>query len=267
MKADDGRIRQVLTNILGNAIKFTDTGGVDVQLSHKGEGAAARLVCTVTDTGIGIEKSQQEQIFDHFTQAEADTTRKFGGTGLGLSITRHILDVMGGRISVKSEAGAGATFQFEIPYDAVGPEELCQLSPAQGAGAAQIMPGLRVLVAEDNQTNRFLLEKYLKDQPIELSFAHDGQEAVEAVERAVPDLIFMDMSMPRMTGIEATHAIREMAIAQPTIVALTAHAFDAEMQACLDAGMDAFLTKPLRKATLLNWIATYQQKGVMTGAA
>jgi PAS domain S-box-containing protein len=267
VKADDGRIRQVLTNILGNAIKSTDTGGVDVQLSHKGEGAAARLICTLPDTGIGIEKSQQEQIFDHFTQAEADTTRKFGGTGLGLSITRHILDVMGGCISVKSEPGAGATFQFEFRYEAACPEELCQLSPAQGAGAAKIMPGLRVLVAEDNQTNRFLLEKYLKDQPIELSFAHDGREAVEAVERAVPDLIFMDMSMPRMTGIEATKAIREMAIAQPTIVALTAHAFDAEMQACLDAGMDAFLTKPLRKATLLNWIATYQQKGVMTGAA
>lgn len=267
VKADDGRIRQVLTNILGNAIKFTDAGGVDVRLSHRGAGARARLVCTVSDTGIGIAKSQQEQIFDHFTQAEADTTRKFGGTGLGLSITRHILDVMGGQISVESEPGAGATFSFEIPYEPAQPDEIRTLTGAHVLGAGKIVPGLRILVAEDNQTNRFLLKKYLKDQPIDLVFAHDGVEAVEAVERMVPDLIFMDMSMPRMTGVEATKAIRKLAIAQPTIVALTAHAFDEEMQDCLDAGMDAFLTKPLRKATLLNWIASYQQTGLVTGAA
>ncbi|MDA5558147.1 hybrid sensor histidine kinase/response regulator [Shimia sp. MMG029] len=267
VKADDGRIRQILTNILGNAIKFTDVGGVDVTLCHEDTEDGQRLVWVIRDTGIGIPKEQQDQIFDHFTQAEAATTRKFGGTGLGLSITRHILDVMGGCISVQSDPGQGATFRIEIPYADAEASELAKLATASADAPEAIAPGLRVLVAEDNQTNRYLLKKFLKDQPIELAFAHDGLEAVEAVEGFAPDLIFMDMSMPRMNGVDATRAIRKMAIAQPTIVALTAHAFDGEMQACLDAGMDDFLTKPLRKATLLNWISNHQQNGFITGAA
>ncbi|WP_422048933.1 ATP-binding protein [Shimia sp.] len=267
VKADDGRIRQVLTNILGNAIKFTDTGGVDVMLRHTCDANGRRLICKVSDTGIGIPKDQQDKIFDHFTQAEAATSRKFGGTGLGLSITRHILDVMGGSIMVESEPGEGATFCVEIPYEDVEQSELSPMQAANTDVPAQIEPGLRILVAEDNQTNRFLMKKYLKDQPLELAFAEDGQEAVEMVEGFAPNLIFMDMSMPRLNGVEATKAIRKMAIAQPTIVALTAHAFDGEMQACLDAGMDEFLTKPLRKVQLLNWIADHQKNGQITGAA
>ena len=267
VKADDGRIRQVVINILGNAIKFTDEGGVDVQLRHVNDALGKRLICEVSDTGIGIPKDQQEQIFDHFTQAEAATTRKFGGTGLGLSITRHILDVMGGGISVQSEPGEGATFCIEFPYEDAEEAQVPAALAANSDEPVQIAPGLKILVAEDNQTNRFLLKKYLKDQPVELAFAHDGVEAVEQMASFAPDLIFMDMSMPRMNGVQATQEIRKMAVAQPTIVALTAHAFDGEMQTCLDAGMDDFLTKPLRKVTLINWIVAFQKRDKVHGAA
>ena len=121
-----------------------------------------------------------------------------------------------------------------------------------------LVPGLRVLVAEDNKTNRFLLKKFLADQPIDLAFAKDGVEAVEQVQSFAPDLVFMDMSMPRMSGLEATREIRGLKITQPSIVALTAHAFDEEMRACLDAGMDDFLTKPIRKAALIEWMVQFQ---------
>lgn len=267
VKADDGRIRQVVTNVLGNAIKFTDKGRVDVVLSHDDSADGSQLLLKVSDTGVGISKEQQAHIFDHFTQAEASTTRKFGGTGLGLSITRHILNVMGGSIQVQSEPGVGSTFSIEIPYEEAETGGIPLPEVANTDAPLTIEPGLRVLVAEDNKTNQFLLQKYLAGQPVELSFANDGLEAVAAVESFAPDLIFMDMSMPNMNGLEATLAIRKMAIAQPTIVALTAHAFEGEMQACLDAGMDDFLTKPLRKATLINWIAEHQKNGTFTGAA
>jgi len=265
VKADDGRLRQVITNIVGNAIKFTEEGGVYLKLSHEADSQGSRLVCEVADTGIGISEENQAHIFDHFTQAEAATTRKFGGTGLGLSISKHILDVMGGSISVESKEGAGATFRMAFPYEeAERPAEL----PGGGDEAPKTLAaGLRVLVAEDNKTNRFLLKKYLADQPIELAFAKDGVEAVEQVQSFAPDLVFMDMSMPRMSGIEATHAIRELNIVQPSIVALTAHAFDEEMQACLDAGMDDFLTKPIRKAVLLEWMLRFQAQLLDEGTA
>lgn len=259
IKADDGRLRQVVTNIVGNAIKFTEEGGVYLTLSHVEDARGKRLICEVSDTGIGISEENQDRIFDHFSQAEAATTRKFGGTGLGLSISKHILDVMGGAISVQSEEGEGAIFRLEVPYEVA---DLCQEAPGHmgQAGTKMLQPGLRVLVAEDNKTNRFLLKKYLADQPIELDFAKDGVEAVDMVQSFAPDLVFMDMSMPRKSGIEATREIRELPIAQPAIVALTGHAFDEEMRACLDAGMDDFLTKPIRKAVLIDWMVQFQSR-------
>ncbi len=259
IKADDGRLRQVVTNIVGNAIKFTEDGGVYITLSHAEDSRGKRLICEVTDTGIGISKENQERIFDHFSQAEAATTRKFGGTGLGLSISKHILDVMGGAISVDSEVGQGATFHLEIPYEEADLRR--EMTGSLGhEGPRKLLPGLRIVVAEDNKTNRFLLKKFFGDQPVELAFAKDGVEAVEVVQTFAPDLVLMDMSMPRKSGLDATREIRELPIDQPAIVALTAHAFDEEMQACLDAGMDDFLTKPIRKAVLIDWIAQFQSR-------
>jgi hypothetical protein len=148
---------------------------------------------------------------------------------------------------------------LEIPYEEADLRHEVTGIPGQ-EGPRKLLPGLRVVVAEDNKTNRFLLKKYLGAQPIELAFANDGVEAVEVVQSFAPDLVLMDMSMPRMSGLDATREIRELTIDQPAIVALTAHAFDAEMQACYDAGMDDFLTKPIRKAVLIDWMAQFQDR-------
>ncbi|TCK98903.1 hypothetical protein BXY66_4146 [Shimia isoporae] len=256
--ADDGRIRQVATNIIGNAIKFTEAGSVTLRLEAPSD---TRLTFSVQDTGIGIPPEKLESIFDHFTQAEASTTRRFGGSGLGLSISRHIVGIMGGEITVESVVGSGSIFRVTLDiekpdFGAVRVEERAQSTPEEGP--IQLKEGLSILIAEDNQTNRFLLGKYLKEQPISLDFAVDGVEALEKVADHDFDLIFMDMSMPRMGGVQATREIRMLPKSQPTIVALTAHAFEEERLACLAAGMDDFLTKPIRKAELLGWIAAFQ---------
>lgn len=255
VKTDDGRLRQVATNIIGNAIKFTQSGSVTVHL-HNCD--AQRLRFSVSDTGIGISKEKLNQIFDHFTQAEASTTRRFGGSGLGLSISRHIVDLMGGDISVTSQVGQGSSFVVDVPVDVPDANDAEVIDPVKAFGAITLDAGLSLLIVEDNQTNRFLLSRYLKDQPISVDYAVDGVEALEKVAQGAYDLIFMDVSMPRMGGIEATREIRQMPILQPSIIALTAHAFDEERQCCLDAGMDDFLTKPIRKADFLRRIATFQ---------
>jgi len=255
VKADDGRLRQVATNIIGNAIKFTEKGSVVVTLSADAQG---RLCFAVRDTGIGISKDKQEQIFDHFTQAEASTTRRFGGSGLGLSISRHIVAAMGGEIQLTSELGKGATFCVCVPVDVLSDATEETPKPATSPISVDLVAGSSILIVEDNQTNRFLLGRYLKDQPVVVDFAVDGVDALEKTAAGPYDLVFMDVSMPRMGGIEATRQIRELPIAQPTIVALTAHAFDDERQACLDAGMDDFLTKPIRKVDFLRRIAEFQ---------
>ncbi|MCP4817572.1 MAG: response regulator, partial [Shimia sp.] len=257
VKADDGRLRQVLTNILGNAIKFTETGSVSLSLSMTREGD---LQFEVTDTGIGIDPDKIEQIFDHFTQAEASTTRRFGGTGLGLSISRHIVDVMGGHISVDSAVGKGSTFRVTVPVEVL---EGFGFVATDGRHARVqefgLKSGLSILIADDNRTNRFLLEKYLKDQPVEVQFAVDGRDALEKVATADFDLVFMDISMPNMGGVQATQEIRKLLKPQPTIVALTAHALEDERHLCVHAGMDDVLAKPIRKVEFLDWIAAFQR--------
>ncbi len=257
VKADDGRLRQVLTNILGNAIKFTETGSVSLSLSMTREGD---LQFEVTDTGIGIDPDKIEQIFDHFMQAEASTTRRFGGTGLGLSISRHIVDVMGGHISVDSAVGKGSTFRVTVPVEVL---EGFGFVATDGRHARVqefgLKSGLSILIADDNRTNRFLLEKYLKDQPVEVQFAVDGRDALEKVATADFDLVFMDISMPNMGGVQATQEIRKLLKPQPTIVALTAHALEDERHLCVRAGMDDVLAKPIRKVEFLDWIAAFQR--------
>lgn len=256
IKADDGRLRQVLTNILGNAIKFTERGSVTLEIRM---GDKNTLCFDVVDTGIGIAEEKLGQIFEHFSQAETSTTRRFGGTGLGLTISRHIVEAMGGRISVASQLGKGSVFHVCVPVAAASAEELKVVNAATTrGGAVHLREGLSILIAEDNQTNRFLLGKYLKDQPVDVTFAKDGLEALELAAGRQFDLVFMDMSMPKMGGVDATREIRKLLKPQPMIVALTAHAFAEERAACLEAGMDDFLTKPIRKAEFLNWILAFQ---------
>lgn len=257
--ADDVRLRQIATNIIGNATKFTEFGKIDVNvwmdgLDENDSMAAMTLNFAVEDTGIGIPKDKLTTIFDEFTQAESSTTRRFGGTGLGLTICRILTERMGGEITATSEYGKGSRFQVSLPVE-LPPADAPQLSESETAETqdydAVDLAGLNVLVAEDNRTNRLLLSKYLGRLPITLRFANDGYEAVEATLETPPDLIFMDMSMPNMSGVEATETIRASAVQQPHIVALTANAFEAEKQACLQAGMDDFLTKPISRADLI----------------
>lgn len=250
---DDGRLRQILINLIGNAIKFTETGSVTVRVQGKASANSHMLQVEVADTGIGIPPDKLDRVFEQFEQADAATTRRFGGTGLGLTISRLLIEAMGGEISVISTPGQGSCFGFSLPTERAN---VVEVQPQGGATladsrTADSLKGKRILVAEDNKVNRLLIRKFLQDLPLLLEFAHDGHQAVDMVRKSRPDLVFMDMSMPGMNGLEATRHIREFEMCQPAIVALTANAMDSDRAACLDAGMNDFLAKPVRRADLV----------------
>lgn len=264
---DDRRIRQILLNLLGNAIKFTDSGEVRVTLDIKPQGDVLALTFSVKDTGIGIPENKLDRIFEHFSQADAATTRRYGGTGLGLTISRKLTTAMGGNITVDSEVGVGTCLTVSLELEVGKPSiETGRNSDAPDISATSVPSGMRILVAEDNKVNRLVMRKFLRDIPIELDFAQNGSEAVEMVQENNPDLVFMDMSMPVMSGIEATRVIRNNGGAQPVIVALTANAFDSDREACLQAGMDEFLSKPLNRNDLLAVLQRYGAEGKMSSS-
>ncbi|MEX0303159.1 MAG: ATP-binding protein, partial [Leisingera sp.] len=255
LKGDDRRIRQILMNLAGNAIKFTEQGQVDVTLEAEPGEDGYQLIFSVADTGIGIPEEKLGRVFDRFSQADAAISRRFGGTGLGLAISRRLAEAMGGSITVNSEPGVGSCFTVRLRLDLPGtkaePGAKAVVAPSPPPGAPLALDGLRVLVAEDNAVNRVLLEKFLQSTPVELAFAKDGREAVAQFEAFSPDIILMDMSMPEMDGLEATRVIRSLARTQPAIVALTANAFESDREACLAAGMDEFMSKPVNRGKLL----------------
>ncbi|WP_420003856.1 ATP-binding protein [Arenibacterium sp. LLYu02] len=252
VRTDDGRLRQVLVNLIGNAVKFTSSGRVDVRVLRDAADPY-RLTIDVEDTGIGLTEAQLDNIFERFSQADAATTRAFGGTGLGLTISRHLAEQMGGDILVRSRMGQGSCFSLTVQaHRPVGKHDTAE----QGTGLdlARIR-GRKVLLAEDNRTNRLLIRKYLADLNVTLIEAENGRQAVDLCSRHTPDIVLMDMSMPEMDGITATREIRSRAIAQPPIVALTANAFASDKDACLEAGMNGFLSKPINKKQLLEGMA------------
>ena len=262
LRGDDRRIRQILLNLTGNAIKFTERGHVQIRLDAKQTGNGYRLLFTVTDTGIGIPKDKLGKVFDRFSQADAAISRRFGGTGLGLAITRRLAEAMNGTVSVSSKPGKGSCFTVQLNLALPLAEPSSETPDRMHQDSAPVLDGLRVLVADDNQVNRVLVEKFLNSAPVELAFARDGCEALEQFEVFAPEIILMDMSMPVMDGLEATREIRAQSGLQPVIVALTANAFDTDRKACLDAGMDDFMSKPVSKAKLLgllNQMATQLQ--------
>lgn len=265
VSSDAGRLRQIVLNLVGNAVKFTAKGHVNVRLSAEPAGDAHLLRLRVEDTGIGIDPAMQDHVFDRFTQAESDTTRRFGGTGLGLTISRMLARRMGGDITVQSTPGVGSVFTATLRTGAVGDKDTA--SPASEGTAPTDLTGLRVLVAEDNAINRLLMQKVLENAGVEALFAENGVEAVDLARRAGPDLIFMDMSMPQMNGLDATRAIRATNGPQPMIVALTANAFASDRDICLAAGMDDFLSKPVRRAQLLEILGTAARKKDRSPAA
>ncbi len=238
---DGQRWRQIVLNLVGNAVKFTEAGRVEVVVTvDQGE-----LEVSVKDTGIGISPESQAVLFEKFMQADSSTTRRFGGTGLGLAICRRLVDLMGGRLRVESAVGLGSTFSFAVPLrHAIGPTEP---APAVSQGERSCR-GLKVLVAEDNLVNQRLLVALLTRQECEVEVASNGAVAVQRVQQSRWDLVLMDCHMPEVDGFEATRRIREWERANGghvCIMGVTASALASDLQACFDSGMDGFLSKPI----------------------
>ncbi|KPA20385.1 Autoinducer 2 sensor kinase/phosphatase LuxQ [Shimia sp. SK013] len=247
---DDGRLRQVLINVVGNAIKFTDHGSVAVRVAGRVDGRALCLTLDVQDSGIGIPPDQLEHIFERFAQADTANTRRFGGTGLGLSISRRLARLMSGDITVHSERGHGATFRITIGLG-IASSGVVSATDAANASDFSTLEGVHILLAEDNRTNQLVIEKFMQDTRVDLTIVNNGQEAVDHLAQNTPDIVLMDMSMPVMDGLEATRVIRAGSGPQPVIIALTANAFASDRETCLDAGMNGFLSKPVRRNQLL----------------
>ena len=247
LEGDGLRLTQVLTNLVGNALKFTHHGGVTVSLGMSDEGTM--LECVVQDTGIGIPPDRVGSLFERFSQVDSSITRRYGGTGLGLAICKHLVEGMGGTIGARSRMHEGTTFTVRIPAPVAQPEAPAQDNPAPDDS----MPRreLRVLLVEDNAVNQLLAMTMLNKLGYQGDLAADGVEAIERVKAVDYDVVLMDMQMPRMDGLTATRAIRQLPLAhQPRIVALTANAMDADRDTCLQAGMDDFLAKPFKAGEL-----------------
>jgi signal transduction histidine kinase len=239
---DARRLQQILVNLLGNAVKFTERGSVSLQARCHDEGIAI----AVTDTGIGLSEDEIARIFSPFTQADGATSRRYGGTGLGLVISQNLAHLLDGRIEVHSRTGHGSTFTLVMPLRvAPGPEAVAAEDASEGAPTPRLS-GLRLLVADDSELNRFLIEQILAHEGAHVRFASDGYEAVQAVQDAGADLdaVLMDIQMPVLDGYAAATRIRAFAPTLP-IVALTAHSLPQERERCLAAGMDEHLTKPI----------------------
>ena len=238
---DADRLRQVLNNLVGNAVKFTEEGRVTVRVC-RAEGADGRLQVAIEDTGVGIAADALERIFEPFVQADGSIQRRHGGTGLGLAISRRLVDAMGGRIAVRSVPGSGTEFSFEIALEPCAPPSDDTVADPK---LAQI--GAHLLIAEDHPVNQALARRMMTKLGCTFEIAADGKEAVAAFERSRFDLVLMDCHMPEMDGYHATRAIRELEAGTASripIVAMTAGAMDSDRAAARDAGMDDFLTKP-----------------------
>ena len=258
LMGDAGRIRQVLLNLVSNAVKFTDAGSVTVRASCVGRDAGGATVeWSIADTGIGIPPERIGGLFRAFVQADASINRRFGGSGLGLAISKRLVDHMGGTITVDSAVGKGTTFCLRLTL----PVSDVPLAPPPQADALRLLTAclaelgrpVHILIAEDNPTNQFVALQMLKNLPLQVDVAADGLEAVDAAARVAYDVIFMDMRMPEMDGLAATRLIRQGdgPRARVPIVALTANAYPEDIKACFDAGMDQFVTKPVSKDALL----------------
>jgi signal transduction histidine kinase/ActR/RegA family two-component response regulator len=260
---DPVRIRQILLNLIGNAVKFTEVGKVTVSLSANSRQAQGLCDCLflIQDTGVGIPVAAQSRIFDSFDQGDSSTTRKYGGTGLGLTIAKELTQLMGGQLSFESRPGEGSNFSVQLPLEICKQSELPLLATVQPARpkspeadslivtASDTSKSRRVLLAEDNPTTQSLLSILLQQMGIELEIVDNGQQAIDFLLNEQVDLILMDCHMPFLDGLEATARLRAQGLSTP-IVALTAYAREEDEQRCLGAGMNDFLSKPFRQAEL-----------------
>jgi len=259
---DQSRLQQIIINLVGNAIKFTDEGEISVQvtttesISEKGQ-----ILFIVKDSGIGIPEHKMDLLFDRFSQLEADRNRKYQGTGLGLAISKRLIESMGGRIWVQSQEGTGTTFYFTLEAKAANPEEVELLLNGRKKEKSKALEELRILVVEDNLINQKVVLKVLERLGYKADIANNGFEAIEKVSDKEYDLVFMDMEMPEMDGIEATKNIQTIPLKnrQPIIVAMTANATTEDKARCFEAGMKDFIAKPITlestENVLLKWFA------------
>ena len=258
---DPTRLRQIILNLLGNSLKFTETGGLTVTITPElVSPSIAALRFAVSDTGIGIPEDKLDKVFQNFSQVDASTTRKYGGTGLGLSISKKFVELMNGKIWVESSVGFGSTFFFTAEFGiAEGP-----LTIDAGSALQRELPACSILLADDSEDNRFLIRSYLRNTPVKLDFAENGAVALEKLLTNDYDLALMDVHMPEMDGYEATKRFREWEAASERdplpVVALTADAFKEAKEKSEIAGFTDFLTKPIRKTTLVAAITRHVKK-------
>lgn len=260
LQGDAVRLRQVVVNLIDNAIKFTDAGSIEVRVAmQEGDGNSVLVRFTVRDTGIGIPTDKLGVICEPFVQADSSTTRQYGGTGLGLAISRQLAGLMGGQLIVESQPGEGSSFTFTARFQMVaGKTGVPEATDGDGCGTAEPGRRLRILLAEDNLINRKVVVKMLTNHGHEVVCVEDGRAAVEACRKSRFDLVLMDLQMPEMDGLAATEAIRAWEAPLHThvpIIALTAHALEGDAQRCLAAGMDGHIPKPMRQKDLLRAIA------------
>jgi PAS domain S-box-containing protein len=260
VRGDSLRLRQVLLNLVGNAVKFTDRGTVTIAVDRAGHG---RLRFSVADTGIGIDPSARHKLLHPFSQADSSTTRRFGGTGLGLAICAQLIGLMDGALDFESRVGAGSTFWFEIPLPAARSANPSPASAHPPAETAVVAAGTRVLLADDTRINRLVGTALLQRLGCRVDVVNSGAEAVAAVRRTRYDAVLMDCVMPEMDGFEATDRIRRLeGLDRHTpIVALTASAMVGDREKCLAAGMDDYLAKPLDQRALVQVLSRWTSKG------
>ncbi len=253
---DQGRVRQVLLNLTGNAVKFTEAGHVRIVVEATADGG---ICCAVEDTGIGIPEAQQGHVFEQFAQADASTTRRFGGSGLGLAICKKLVVLMGGEIGVVSEEGAGSRFWFTLPLrEAENPRSTAPSAPTTSTAPSD---HLRVLIAEDNAVNARVAQAFVRRAGHTPTIVGTGRDALLALDAAGYDLVLMDCQMPEMDGYEATRRIRasEADYATIPIIAMTANAMAGDEARCLAAGMNAYVSKPVDPNRLAEMIRRWSQ--------
>jgi signal transduction histidine kinase/ActR/RegA family two-component response regulator len=266
---DGGRIRQVLTNIMGNAVKFTDGGDVTVTVSGRAKDEFAQLEIDVKDSGIGIPQEKIDSIFDKFNQVDGTSTKRHEGTGLGLAISKQLVEKMNGDISISSVLGEGSTFSIRLPLpvsgDVIVSHAITEQNPEiahKPGSASQVASQCKILVVEDSLVNQEVVKEFLEAVDCQIVIAANGQEAINFTESQEYDLILMDCQMPIVDGFEATRRIREREkekrCGRTPIIALTANAYESDREKCLDVGMDDFLSKPFApvdfEKTVTKWL-------------
>jgi two-component system, sensor histidine kinase len=268
---DSNRIRQVLTNLINNGLKFTSIGGVNVRISlDRTVETSAVVRVRVEDSGIGIPADRVDRLFKVFSQVDSSTSRRFGGTGLGLVISKRLVELMNGEIGIESKEGRGSVFWFTLELDlpAFSVKALPGLVGAGGLSNADLLDasrGLHLLVADDNEMNQFVTQEMLRKCGCTCDIAVDGKQAVEMARSGRYDAVLMDCQMPEMDGLEATREIRRLEASEPgsprlPVIALTAEASDADRALCLGAGMDGYLSKPIDGVALQGTLGRLAKK-------